>query len=127
MDSEKPWLSCYGGKLTGCTRMAAKAAQRVVQVIPATSQSGRARDDWEAGIECVLFPGLEKPVPSASWCANNELCVTLEDYLRRRTNIAEWIERMGLGQDDCHASMLREMALQISGGDEAAAESLYQS
>jgi len=73
------------------------------------------------------FPGLEKPVPSASWCANNELCVTLEDYLRRRTNIAQWIERMGLGRDDCHAPMLREMALQISGRDEAAAESMYQS
>ena len=43
------------------------------------------------------FPGLCEPVAAASWCLDHEHCDTIEDYLRRRTNIAQWIPRGGLG------------------------------
>ena len=38
-------------------------------------------------------------VPSAAWCRDHEHCHTLDDYLRRRTNIAQWTPRCGLGAD----------------------------
>ena len=31
--------------------------------------------------------GMPEPVPSIDWCVRNEACCTLDDYLRRRTNI----------------------------------------
>jgi glycerol-3-phosphate dehydrogenase len=57
-----------------------------------------------------FFPGLDEPVPSASWCRDREHCYTLEDYLRRRTNIAQWIPRGGLGVRSENLETLREIA-----------------
>ena len=52
----------------------------------------------------------------------HEYCCTLEDYLRRRTNIAQWVGRQGLGAADENTAFVRDLALQLSGGDLGEAE-----
>jgi dTDP-4-amino-4,6-dideoxygalactose transaminase len=49
-------------------------------------------------------------VPSATWCRDHESCHTLADYLRRRTNIAQWLPRGGLGAHDEHLPATRAVA-----------------
>lgn len=124
-DQERPWISCYGGKLTGCVRMAARTAAIVARTVSPSRAHQLPDDDWERGMETATFPGLDESVPSAAWCARRELCCTLTDYLRRRTNIGPWVPRMGLGRHDEHAPALREYALQIARGDTVEAERLF--
>jgi len=51
-----------------------------------------------------------------------EYCYTLEDYLRRRTNIAQWVPREGLGYEDDNLPVLREMSLKLAHGNQVKAE-----
>lgn len=125
-DSERPWISCYGGKLTGCSRMAARVARLIARTVTPSSEWAAPDDHWESGIETASFPGLSTKVPSAAWCARRELCCTLTDYLRRRTNIGPWVPRLGLGKNDEYAPTLREIALQIARGDQLVADRLFE-
>ncbi len=121
-----PWISCYGGKITGCTRMASKALKLINKAVSATAQSYGADDAWEAALTQMEFPGLSQKVPTATWCAQHELCCTLEDYLRRRTNIAQWIPRGGLGGNDANAQALKNIALDLAHGDPMSAAQLFE-
>jgi glycerol-3-phosphate dehydrogenase len=67
------------------------------------------------------FPGLVGLVPSAPWCRDHEFCGTLDDYLRRRTNIAQWIPRGGLGTDSENIEAVRRIA-RVFHPDRAAAD-----
>ena len=68
------------------------------------------------------FPGLDDEIPTIDWCMQREYCCTLEDYLRRRTNIAQWLPREGLGERDENLPRLRELCLKLADGDSARAE-----
>jgi hypothetical protein len=57
-------------------------------------------------------------VPEAVWCRDHEQCHTLEDYLRRRTNISQWIPRCGLGRASERREELRAIARVFSGSEE---------
>ena len=63
------------------------------------------------------FPGLEQPVPSMAWCVQNEYCCTPSDYMRRRTNIAQWVPREGLGFHDENVSHIAELCTLLPGPD----------
>ena len=73
----------------------------------------------------TTFAGLEQPVVAPAWSAQHEMCATLDDYLRRRTNIAQWIPRGGLGKDDRHAAQLQAIALDLAQGDQTAAQRMF--
>ncbi len=75
-------------------------------------------------VEWDHFPGLKEKVPSLRWCIEHEQCLTLEDYLRRRTNISQWVPREGLGRDNENVPYLEQLALQFSGGDAVHARKL---
>ena len=60
---------------------------RDLQVI---DERGVKNFDLPEAIERERFPGLAEEVPSARSCAD-ESCWSLEDYLRRRTNISQWV------------------------------------
>jgi glycerol-3-phosphate dehydrogenase len=66
----------------------------------------------------LRFPGLADAVVSPRWAAVHEHCRTLDDYLRRRTNIAQWIRRGGLGADDEHAAAIAAIARTLHGSDD---------
>jgi hypothetical protein len=59
--------------------------------------------------ELESFPGLEEKIPSARSCAE-ESCWSLEDYLRRRTNISQWVPRGGLGHSNQNVPYLEHIA-----------------
>lgn len=124
-DQNRPWISCYGGKMTGCVRLASQVLALIKKALPVTATIPLRDEDWELKIERALFPGLEQTVPAAAWCAQYEQCCTLEDYLRRRTNIAQWIPRMGLGKNDCYASAIKNIALELAHGDHPLADQLF--
>jgi glycerol-3-phosphate dehydrogenase len=63
------------------------------------------------------FPGLTQELPSAQWCRDHEFCHTLDDYLRRRTNIAQWVAREGLGRHDENLAAIDKIALTLNHGD----------
>jgi hypothetical protein len=63
------------------------------------------------------YPGLEEPVVSPRDAVEREYCWTLEDYLRRRTNIAQWVPRHGLGGSGEHWKQLAELAELFPGAD----------
>ena len=120
-DRDVPWISIFGGKLTGCLDAARAAARLVREAVrpsgaPAPAPAIPPRPVLEA------CPGLGRPVASARYCAEQEWCWTLEDYLRRRSNIAQWVPRGGLGREDEHVPHLREIARVFTGGGEAAAQ-----
>ena len=165
-DDERPWVSVYGGKLTGCGETAGRAVRRLRRYLPppdARGPRGRGRvrpgdppdpggafrpaeaavppskagsgagaawpragapgSDRPAGYAPDgLPPGVEDGMPPPAWCRDHELACTLEDYLRRRTNAAQWTPRGGLGRRDEHVERLRQLSLELAGGDTARAE-----
>jgi glycerol-3-phosphate dehydrogenase len=114
-DSERPWVSIHGGKLTSCVPIAdtavAAISRSVRPSLPATLFPECAEPELES------FPGLEEKVPSARSCAN-ESCWSLQDYLRRRTNISQWVPRGGLGHFNENAAHLERLAQFFLTGDQ---------
>lgn len=116
-DARLPWVSLYGGKLSSCLSLGASVAGAIERALaPAGRGHGATRREPPLnGTE--HFPGLEHPVPSARSAVEAEWCWTLEDYLRRRTNIAQWVPRHGLGRAGEHAQRLAELAGMFPGVD----------
>ena len=118
-DSERPWISTYGGKLTGCTLLADKIAATARPFLPPPPAVVPHPEPPGAAPQ-TRFPGLDLPVPDPAWCKAQEFCCTLEDYLRRRTNIAQWLPRGGLGRQDENLPHLRAVCRALADNDEAA-------
>jgi glycerol-3-phosphate dehydrogenase len=115
-DRDVPWISVYGGKITGCVPAAEAVARLVRDRVPAAGTP--PAPPANLALPAVeTFPDLEAPVLSARHSAEREMCWTLEDYLRRRTNIAQWVARGGLGRRDEHLPRLQELALAFTDGD----------
>ena len=123
VDPARPWISSYGGKLTGCSELASRVANKVRDFFPApaTGPAEHPQDSSES-IPVIDFPGLSDPQPDPGWCRTREFCCTLDDYLRRRTNISQWVPRGGLGREDEHLPFLRTICLTLRDGDIAAAD-----
>jgi len=96
-DRHLPWISVYGGKISGCIYLADKVFELICKKIPPSLGIPPTSNNQVEKICSTNFPGLQNKVPTIDWCVKNELCCTLEDYLRRRTNISQWIPREGLG------------------------------
>ena len=112
-DKHVPWISVHGGKLTACCSVAGRVGDILARILGEAEAAG---DDHERpSASLTLFAGLE--VPSHRWCHEHEDCWKLDDYLRRRTNIAQWIPRGGLGAQDEHREPLRAIAVDLCGGD----------
>ena len=101
VDNARSWITLYGGNFTSAVLMAMQVrhALRKQSIWPSASRLSLPQQNT-ATPESVYFPGLTEPVYSPRWCATYEMCWTLDDYLRRRTNIGQWVPRGGLGRDD---------------------------
>jgi hypothetical protein len=97
----------YGGKITSCGQMADEVRARLSPYLRPAQVSRPSPLDAPP---TEPFPGLSEPVPSAAWCREREHCHTLDDYLRRRTNIAQWIPRGGWGARSENTETLRQIA-----------------
>jgi hypothetical protein len=121
-DLEKPWVSVYGGKITGCTEAATQVLRKLRAFLPERRGPAPHAARGAVEMETASFPGLADPVATAAWCRDHELCYTLDDYLRRRTNIAQWVRRCGLGRNDENREHLRAISRELSNGDAARAD-----
>lgn len=120
-DRDRPWISVYGGKLSGCTTLAAEVSGVAAGVLdtprPSNPRQPSNPCDRHACSKSFLFPSLPVLLPSPAFSAQHEQCRTVEDYVRRRTNIAQWIPRGGFGRHDEHAETLHEIGLAIHQGN----------
>lgn len=119
VDRARAWISVYGGKLSGCAALASAVTSAV------QSRLGHRRVPGITGPpaspDMTHVTGLDAPVVAPAWAAAQERCRTLDDYLRRRTNIAQWLPRSGFGRRHEHEPALRALALDLH-GDAATAE-----
>ena len=107
---ELPWMAIYGGKISGCISLADEVARKIAKKIPPNLTACAPLRPCNETMSWASFPYLSEKVPAIDWCIEQEFCCTLEDYLRRRTNIAQWIPREGLGFHDEHREYLEKLA-----------------
>lgn len=112
-DREHGFILCYGGKLTNAGAMAAK----VLSYLATARRSGTASPGRAPTAERMelRLDGLSLEVVQPAYSRDQEFCCTLEDYLRRRTNISQWVPRLGLGRDGCARALLESIAAEFSG------------
>jgi glycerol-3-phosphate dehydrogenase len=120
-EQDLPWITAYGGKLTGSRELAGKIRRMIGHRIP-PSLTRPAVDGKTPAVASFLFPGLAQPVVSPRWCREREFCCTLEDYLRRRTNIAQWLPREGLGRNGENREAVLALAGELYDGDTGMAQ-----
>jgi len=114
-DSLRPWISIFGGKLSGCTTVADEVTKMLLNKLPPSlspSNSFSPRLNVSSKINYLDVKESMK----------NEYCYTLDDYLRRRTNMAQWIENGGLGPNDEQLKAVKAICLQLCLGDPVVAE-----
>lgn len=103
---EQEWWTVFGGKLSG----AANLANRLYcEVFGETAGNEPEPPRTNAvPVTAEFFNGSEIVCPVHS--RDHERCRTLEDYLRRRTNLAQWIPMAGFGQEFEFKDDLRSLA-----------------
>lgn len=118
VDVERAALTVFGGKITGAPGVAQEIADVLGRTLAprfgAVQEASRAE-----GPANFRFSGLEAPLIDPAASARREHCQTLVDYIRRRTNLAQWTRRHGLGRDDEYALELRCIAAAIEGDSHA--------
>ncbi|HNQ24056.1 MAG TPA: FAD-dependent oxidoreductase [Phycisphaerae bacterium] len=119
-DEHLPWISVYGGKLTNCVPLARRVERLVRSRVARPGRAAAPTPCPEPVPVLEYFPDLKPPVPNSRWCAEQEMCQTLEDYLRRRTNVAQWVPRGGLGPRDEYAEHLVRAARPFCADEPAA-------
>ena len=112
-DVKFPWISIYGGKISGCLSLAEEVTRIVIKNLGFPSGHGPNAPNPTERDYSGLFPGLDEKMPTIDWCIENEFCCTLEDYLRRRTNISQWVAREGLGFNNENLSHLAGLASKL--------------
>src|SRR6185295_8597419 len=108
-DPHQPWISLFGGKLTDCDRIARETLRAIAPIV-SPLRSPTLPQETDRSLETEFYPSLTEPVPTPDYCLEHEYCRTLDDYLRRRTNIAQWVPRGGLGRDNEHVPELMRIA-----------------
>jgi len=119
-ERDLPWITAYGGKLTGSRELAGKIGRMIRHRVP-PSLPAMVTDAESPAVASYAFPGLDQPVTAPRWCREREFCATLEDYLRRRTTIAQWLPREGLGRTGENREAILAAARELYDGDAAAA------
>jgi glycerol-3-phosphate dehydrogenase len=116
-DRERPWISMFGGKITGCDAVARSVAAHLAHIRRPSGVGVAAVTIEDRAPRSEFFPGLAEPLVAARHAAEHEMCWTLDDYLRRRTNVSQWVARRGLGVRDENLSRIRELAAFFSGAE----------
>jgi len=122
-ERDLPWITAYGGKLTGSRELAGKIGRMIRHRVP-PSLPPEAPDAETPAVASGTFPGLDQPVAAPRWCREREFCVTLEDYLRRRTNVAQWLPREGLGRTGENREAILAAARELYDDPSAAGEAV---
>ncbi len=107
VDGDRSAITLFGGKITSAPTMAREAAAVLRRDFEPTVQPVAAghRADQTTNFR---FPGLEAPLIDPARSATDEDCISVLDYVRRRTNVAQWSRGMGLdGHTEGPAALAR--------------------
>ncbi len=126
-DTKKPAITIYGGKITSAP-MLAREVLTSLEAYDLPQRSAKPVAEPITPPPTRIFGALQEPQADPLWCRDMQACVTLEDYLRRRSNIAQWVPRMGLGHGNAHVQEVTQLAHLFHGphGAQAAVNSLQQ-
>ncbi len=106
-------ITLFGGKVTSARSMAQEVERKLAPSFANHSHSDSDRSVTQSAYVRPpgrLFPGLQESWVDPVWSAQQEGCASLGDYLRRRTNIAQWVPRLGLGRSGENRAELMELA-----------------
>lgn len=113
VERRRPWIALYGGKFTSALAVAERVAVQVQGLLGAPPQPGLPPSPLASAPHEADFPGLDERFPAIGHCIEHEYCLTIDDYLRRRTNIAQWVARNGLGNAHEHLPLITRLAGQL--------------
>ncbi len=111
-DPSLPWMSIYGGKLSGCT-IVAKDILKVLKKRLKPTLKPNPMNNSNQIIPNREISEFNFSIPDVKWCMENQYCFTLDDYLRRRTNISQWIENEGFGSHNQFSPILKDFCLTL--------------
>ncbi len=112
VDATLPWMSIYGGKLSGCTIVSQQAIKALIKHLKPTLKPCNNALTFDKTPK-VKIPEFNFSISDAKWCMENQFCFTLDDYLRRRTNISQWIENNGFGLDNQFTDFIKKTCLTL--------------
>lgn len=112
MVRRRPWIAVYGGKFTSALGIAESIDAQVRGLI-GQPRSPMPPSLTEGAPQEATYPGLDVKFPSVAHCVEHEYCLTIGDYLRRRTNIAQWVARNGLGNNHEHLPFIEQLSGQL--------------
>ncbi len=126
-DDKKPAITIYGGKITSAPML----AREILGKLEGYNLAERTANPHTSDVAqrpTQKFGTLQEPQTDPQWCREMEACMTLEDYLRRRSNIAQWVPRFGLGRGDVHLQEVTQLAHIFHGanGAPSAVDALMQ-
>ncbi len=87
------WISVYGGKITGCWNTAEKVLKKIKKLCRPEYPTEPLQESLPETKEILGFEVL-----SPQWCRDQWQCQNIEDYLRRKTNLSQWIPHGGFGK-----------------------------
>ncbi|MBK3515973.1 FAD-dependent oxidoreductase [Carboxylicivirga marina] len=87
-----PWHTVFGGKLSGGLEFSNEVYYKIFKESP---NPINFNSTVQAPTTNEFYNGIE--LPDVDWTVKNTQVRCLDDYLRRRTNIAQWIPVGGLG------------------------------
>ncbi|MCH2176168.1 MAG: FAD-dependent oxidoreductase [Lentisphaeria bacterium] len=96
-DLFSPWYSIYGGKISGCLTVAEEVLKLLTPELGKPTTKEATRRPVAVARSKISYPNLSKEFISLKSSVEHEFCCTLDDYLRRRTNISQWVPREGFG------------------------------
>lgn len=92
-DAKHQALSIYGGKITSALLIAREIRTFFEKTIPSSRLS---INNEHLTPEYTTRIGYHVPTPE--WCRENEYAISIEDYVRRRTNLSQWVPNGGFGK-----------------------------
>lgn len=113
MEKRRPWIAVYGGKFTSALGMAENIEGQVATLLGKYGRQSADPKMLSMPPREMSYPGLVQKFPSIRYCVDHEYCLTIGDYLRRRTNIAQWVARNGLGNANENLTFIRQLSGQL--------------
>lgn len=116
-DLQLPWHTVFGGKLSGGLEFSCKVYHHIFKKRPYPIQYNST---LKAPFTKEFYGGMK--LPDVKWTVEYTQVRCLEDYLRRRTNIAQWIPVGGLGFKNEYLDDILKISKLIHASDKDASE-----
>ncbi|NRA68209.1 MAG: FAD-dependent oxidoreductase [Pseudobacteriovorax sp.] len=118
---DQPWITIYGGKITGSREGALRVVKHAKKLIRQAQEKPVPppfKTEETAPTDHILGFTVIHP----QWARDQTQCLELEDYLRRRTNLAQWVPNGAFGENFEHEGVLYRIALTLKHNNQTEAK-----